>query len=276
MRRAFTLIELLVVISIIALLVAILLPALSAAREQARQISCASNVRQITVASLTYSVDYDEALPYLDSENGLQASGALRNQPGTSELYENYLGGALDSSGDIPRPADELAGVMQCPSVKRADHFWMSYLYFGGSKPYIGPMQVNRLRSAGQWMLSNGVQGFSDPPALWADRALAPTTTSFGPSEPAKFTNHVKNGVAAGGNVARLDGSSLWMNNAHPNDSTATQDAYVMSGGTFKNDRPLVPANAYWIRGRGGINDDRLHAGYKTFFKNQWDAGEVF
>ncbi|NLO06332.1 MAG: prepilin-type N-terminal cleavage/methylation domain-containing protein [candidate division WS1 bacterium] len=63
MRRGFTLIELLVVIAIIAILAAILFPVFARAREKARQSACLSNVKQISLAILMYSQDYDERLP---------------------------------------------------------------------------------------------------------------------------------------------------------------------------------------------------------------------
>jgi len=63
-RRGFTLIELLVVIAIIAILAAILFPVFARAREKARQSSCQSNLKQISLASQMYSQDYDEKLTY--------------------------------------------------------------------------------------------------------------------------------------------------------------------------------------------------------------------
>ena len=61
--KAFTLIELLVVIGIIAALTAILFPVVSAAREDGRRASCASNLKQLGIALLAYAQDYDEQGP---------------------------------------------------------------------------------------------------------------------------------------------------------------------------------------------------------------------
>lgn len=66
----FTLIELLVVVAIIALLISILLPAMTQARNKAKDTACMSNMRQLALASTYYIDDNRGTIQHIRGEDG--------------------------------------------------------------------------------------------------------------------------------------------------------------------------------------------------------------
>jgi len=89
-KAGFTLLELLVVMSIISLLISILLPNLSAAREQAKRVHCAANLKNLTYAWYMYAGDYDGRLCSADTE---------WNEPGNNWVADGPLIPGNDAGG---------------------------------------------------------------------------------------------------------------------------------------------------------------------------------
>jgi len=118
-RPGFTLIELLVVISIIAMLVSILLPALANARKAAQNTKCLALIRQITIASINYSVDHKSNLParYVPSSDwGIHQYAAYT---GNLETYYTTIspGGRYTSTKPNPAWSCPTSGVRSGAAV---------------------------------------------------------------------------------------------------------------------------------------------------------------
>ncbi len=115
LRSAFTLIELLVVIAIIAILAALLLPALSRAKEKAREITCASNAKQLQLGWNLYADENNQFL--------------MVNLDTTVSPTKAWVQGDMQNSSDATNagvvqtcdlyPFVRAAGVYSCPSDTR-------------------------------------------------------------------------------------------------------------------------------------------------------------
>ncbi|MAT70415.1 MAG: general secretion pathway protein GspG [Planctomycetaceae bacterium] len=124
-RRAFTLVELLVVIAIIGVLVALLLPAVQAAREAARRMQCANNLKQQGLAAQNHAAAKRDALP-LGYEGDTERTGAnfskvhlfsellpyMEQEPLYNQINFDYTGAPWDNE-----PArDVVVASYICPS----------------------------------------------------------------------------------------------------------------------------------------------------------------
>lgn len=120
--------------SIITILAALLLPALSRAREAARQVSCANNLRNIGQGFQMYSMDHDGAFPAAQDPVSTDPYYWLWMGRGWRPVIEPYIGHSRES--------------LWCPSDETAEDKWSSTSYAYAMCFYHSVAQINSMESA--------------------------------------------------------------------------------------------------------------------------------
>ena len=174
MRRGFTLVELLVVIGIIAILLSILLPSLNKARRAARQVQCASNVRQLVMGEIQYFTDNKYHFsPYYDYHPGTPADNPAKFQ--IEWMQQVTKPEQLNKVRLCPEAMDPNPGYTNSPSTNMpgaAFNCWgpggnaMAY-YDNTWKPNTPPKQMmGSYTYNGYCLRSYDTSG--SPPATWS------------------------------------------------------------------------------------------------------------
>ena len=146
LKNKFTLIELLVVIAIIAILAAMLLPALSAARERARTISCVNQVKQLVLGMTMYLQNNHETYPDVLGTADIGLSGGWNYFD--SRPSEDILEG--DIKKGVLYPYVNNTEIFVCPSVSNGTNcsYAMNQYLENGSNVNVSPETLLFLEEA--------------------------------------------------------------------------------------------------------------------------------
>jgi len=145
--HGFTLVELLVVVGIISILAAMLLPMLVQARETARSVVCASNLRQVGVALFLYADDHIGAFPPAE-DSVLPGYGVRGRQWGWNLIRSRYIKDVVRRDLGIVVGEITNKSILLCPTLPTPADF--EGTAHGGTIIFRGPNTITTygMRSA--------------------------------------------------------------------------------------------------------------------------------
>ena len=180
-KQGFTLIELLVVIAIIAVLMGILMPALRRARDQAKRMICAANLKTMGQALFMYAQEHDDHLPeslyknhdgkspvttymIMNIDYGFATTHAPKDRVDSVDMKNTFNLGVLVTEGYLEADSGE---IFYCPGLNIRKETAFHIADYGGKDNWPMPSgsgnSPNRIRIPYSYLPQSKVEKMESP-----------------------------------------------------------------------------------------------------------------